>query len=98
VEKQLKSSRLEYIIILKYILNNGVYVGCTAAQSKAWAVFALSNTAIVYSNHTRGMYVCVRFFCACGAALWRADPPAQGVLPIVYRIEKLKKRSRFKGL
>jgi hypothetical protein len=33
-----------------------------AAQSKAWTVFARSNTGIVGSNPTWGMDVCVRLF------------------------------------
>jgi hypothetical protein len=28
-------------------------------------VFARSNTGVVGSNPTRGMYVCVRLFCVC---------------------------------
>jgi hypothetical protein len=34
-----------------------------AAQSKAWTIFAPSNTGIVGSNPARGMDVCVRLFC-----------------------------------
>jgi hypothetical protein len=34
-----------------------------AAQSKAWTVFARSNTGVVGSNSTRAMDVCVRLFC-----------------------------------
>jgi hypothetical protein len=34
-----------------------------AARSKARTDFALSNTRIVGSNHTRGMDVCVHLFC-----------------------------------
>jgi hypothetical protein len=30
-----------------------------AARSKAWTVFARSNTEIVGSNPTQGMYVCI---------------------------------------
>jgi hypothetical protein len=33
------------------------------ARSKAWTVFARSNTEIVGSNPIRGMDVCVRLFC-----------------------------------
>jgi hypothetical protein len=36
-----------------------------AALSKAWTVFACSNTRIVGSNPTWGMVVCVRLFCVC---------------------------------
>jgi hypothetical protein len=34
-----------------------------AARSKAWTVFACSNTRFVGSNPTKGMDVCVRLFC-----------------------------------
>jgi hypothetical protein len=33
------------------------------ARSFEWTVFARSNTGIVGSSPTRGMDVCVRFFC-----------------------------------
>jgi hypothetical protein len=36
-----------------------------AALSKAWHVFAQSNTGIVGSNPTQGMDVCVRLLCLC---------------------------------
>jgi hypothetical protein len=35
------------------------------AQSKAWNVFARSNTGIVVLNSTPSMDVCVRLFCVC---------------------------------
>jgi hypothetical protein len=60
-----------------------------ATLSKAWNVFARSNTAIVGSNPTRGMDVCVCvysvfvLFCVQEAALRRADPPSKDVLPAV---------------
>jgi hypothetical protein len=75
-----------------------------AAMSKAWTVFARSNTSIVASNPTRGMNVCVRLFCVCvvlcvGSGLATGWSPVQGVLPTVYSIKKLKKRPGFnKGL
>jgi hypothetical protein len=34
-------------------------------QSKAWIVFAHSNTGIVGSNTTQGMDVRLRLFCVC---------------------------------
>jgi hypothetical protein len=46
-----------------------------AARSKAWTVFARSNTGVVGSDRTQGMDVCVRLFCVYVAALLRADPP-----------------------
>jgi hypothetical protein len=36
-----------------------------AARSKAWTVFARSDTGVMGSNPTRGMDICVRLFCAC---------------------------------
>jgi hypothetical protein len=36
-----------------------------AAWSKAWSLFALSNTRIVGLNPVRGMEVCLRLFCLC---------------------------------
>jgi hypothetical protein len=69
-----------------------------AARSKAWAVFARSNTGIVGSNPTQGMDVCVRLFCVCvlciGSGLATGWSPVQGAIPSVYRIKKLKKRPR----
>jgi hypothetical protein len=37
-----------------------------AAQSKAWTVFARSNTGVVGSNTTWGMDICVHSFYVCG--------------------------------
>jgi hypothetical protein len=57
-----------------------------AARSKAWTVFPRSNTAIMGSNPTQGMGICVRLFCVC-VALWVGSglatdwSPVQGVLP-----------------
>jgi hypothetical protein len=66
-----------------------------AARSKAWNVFVRSNPGIMGSNPTRGMDVCVRLFCVCdvlcaSSVLATGWSPAQGVLPTVYRIKKLK--------
>jgi hypothetical protein len=36
-----------------------------AARSKAWTVFARSDTGIVGSNHTRGIGVCLRLVFVC---------------------------------
>jgi hypothetical protein len=75
-----------------------------AAQSKAWTVFARSNTGIVGSNPTQGMDVCMRLFCVCvllcvGSGIATGWSPVQGVLPTVCRFKKLKKRQRpNKGL
>jgi hypothetical protein len=67
------------------------------ARSKAWTVFARSNTGIVGSNPTQGMDVCVRLFCVCvvmcvGSDLATGWFPVQGVLPAVYGFKKLQKR------
>jgi hypothetical protein len=67
-----------------------------AARSKAWTVFLRSNAAIVGSNPTRGMDVCVRLFCVCVVLRVRTGlgtgwSPFQGVLPIMFRIRKLEK-------
>jgi hypothetical protein len=49
----------------KFILWMQILPITVAARSKAWTVFACSNTGIVGSNPTRGMDVCVRLFCVC---------------------------------
>jgi hypothetical protein len=74
-----------------------------AARSMAWTVFARSNTGVVGSNPTLGMDVCVRLLCVCiilcvGCGLAAGWSSVQGVLPTVYRIQKLKKRQRSKEL
>jgi hypothetical protein len=66
-----------------------------AARCKTWIVFAPSNAGIVGSIPTQGMDVCVYLFCVCvvlcvGSGLATGWSPAQGVLPTVYRIKKLK--------
>jgi hypothetical protein len=59
-----------------------------AARSKAWTVFARSNTGVVGSNRTQGMVVCVRLFCVCvvpcvGSGLTMSWSPVKGVLPCI---------------
>jgi hypothetical protein len=87
------------VFVLRMILAMPVTV---AARSKAWTVFARSNTRVVSSNHTRSMDVCVRLFCVVlcvGRGLVMGWSPVQRVLPTAYRIKKLKKRPRpNKGL
>jgi hypothetical protein len=66
-----------------------------AARSEVWTVFVRSNTGVVGSNPTWEMDVSVRLFCICvvlciGRGLATGWSPAQGVLPNVYRIKKLK--------
>jgi hypothetical protein len=57
------------------------YADHRGRASKAWTVFARSNTGVVGSNPTRGMDVCVSLFCLCCpvyvTALRRADPPSK---------------------
>jgi hypothetical protein len=70
-----------------------------AARSKAWTVFAHSNTEIVGSNRTQDMDVCVRLFCVyvvlcVGRGLAAGWSPVQAVLPSVYMMNKLKKWPR----
>jgi hypothetical protein len=72
-----------------------------SAESTAWTVFARSNAGIVGSNSTQGMDVCVHLFCVyvvlyVGIGLATGWSPVQGVLPTVYRIQKLEKRPRPK--
>jgi hypothetical protein len=69
------------------------------ARSKAWIVFARSDAGIVGSNPTQGMDVwCVYAFILCcvvlclGRGLATSWSLAQGVLPSVKMIMKLKKR------
>jgi hypothetical protein len=59
-----------------------------AARSKAWTVFARSNTGIVSSNPIQGMDVYV-FVLFCLATGWS---PLQGVLPTVYKLRNWKKK------
>jgi hypothetical protein len=68
-----------------------------AAQSKAWTIFARSNTGVVGSNPTLGMDVCVRLFLVCavlcvGSGLATGWSLVQGVQSAAYRITKLKNR------
>jgi hypothetical protein len=73
-----------------------------AAQSKAWTVFARSNTGVVGLNPTRIMDVCVRVFCFCvvlcvGSGLTTGWSPVQGVLPTKYRLRNCKSGQGPKG-
>jgi hypothetical protein len=53
------------------------------ARSKAWNVFARSNTGIVGSNPTKGMDVCVYFVFVLGYGFATGLSPIQAVLPTV---------------
>jgi hypothetical protein len=66
-----------------------------AARSKAWTIFARSNTEVVSSNPTWGMDVYVRLFRACvvlcvGSGLATGWLPVRGVLPTIYRLRNWK--------
>jgi hypothetical protein len=74
-------------------------LGClsitVAARSKAWTVFARSNTGVVGSNDTRDMDVCVRLFCVCvvlcvGSGVATGWAPVKRVLPTVYGLRNWK--------
>jgi hypothetical protein len=74
-----------------------------ATRSKAWTVFARSNTGIVGSNLTRGMNVCVRLFCVyavlyVGSGLATGWSPVQGVLPTVYGLKNWNSGQDSQGL
>jgi hypothetical protein len=67
-----------------------------AAPSKAWTVFAHSNTGVMGSNPTRGMGVCVGLFCVCivlcvGSGLTTGWSSVQGVQPTLYRLRNWKR-------
>jgi hypothetical protein len=91
---------------LRFDVNHAYYTYihspiAVAARSKTWSLFAPSNAAIVGSNPTQGIDVCVRLFCVCfvlcvGSGLATGWSPVQGVLPTVYRIKKLKKTAKVR--
>jgi hypothetical protein len=69
---QLSSVRvLRPFCFVLYVMYCYIAPVTVAARCKAWTVFARSKTGIVGSNSTRGMDVCVRFFCVyvvlCGS-------------------------------
>jgi hypothetical protein len=72
------------------LITNRMLPNTVAARSKAWHVFVPSNTGIVGSNPTRGMYVCV---CSVfvlsyvGSGLLMDWSPAQGTLQSLYEIQ-----------
>jgi hypothetical protein len=74
-----------------------------AARSKAWTVFARSNTGIVGSNPTRDTDVCVRLFCVCvvlcaGSGLATGWSPVQKVLATVLGLRNWKSGQGPQGL
>jgi hypothetical protein len=68
-----------------------------AAWSKAWTVFAHSNTGIVGSNPTGGTDVCVHLFCVYVAALWQADFPSEESYRLCINLETEKAAKVHKG-
>jgi hypothetical protein len=81
------TNRMDYFLVcfLQYKIKKLIRV---AARSKAWTVFALSNTGILSSNPTPGMDVCVRLICVraalcAGSGLATGWSPLQGALPAV---------------
>jgi hypothetical protein len=73
-----------------------------AARSKAWTVFAISNTGVVVLNPTRGTNVCVRLFCVCvvlyvGGGLATGWSPIQGALLTLYGLRNWKAAKVHKG-
>jgi hypothetical protein len=78
-----------------------LWLTTVVTRSKAWTAFARSNAGIMGSNPTQSMDVYVRLFCVCavpcaGSGLAMDWSPVQGVIPIVYRIKKLKQRPKSK--
>jgi hypothetical protein len=72
-----------------------------AARSKAWTVFAFSNTWIVGSNPTRSLDVCVRLYRVCvvlctGRGFATGLSPVQGVLLAVYWLRNWKVAKVYK--
>jgi hypothetical protein len=53
----------KYSQYIKIQYTNSIQPITVAARSKAWTVFARSNTGIVGSNPTQRMDVCLRLFC-----------------------------------
>jgi hypothetical protein len=84
--------------LLTWFSSVSLYLPITmAARSKAWTVFARSNTGVVGWNPIRSMDVCVRLFCIyVGSGLATGWSPVQGILPTVYNVRKLKKAAKVK--
>jgi hypothetical protein len=69
------------------------------ARSKAWTVFAPSNTGIVGSNPTKGMDGSVRLCCVyVGSDLATGWSSVQGALPTVYGLRNWKSGQNPQGL
>jgi hypothetical protein len=61
-----------------YIVLTNLVLITVAAHSKAWTVFARSNTGIVGSNPTQNMGVSLRLFCVVVLCRYR---PCSGLIP-----------------
>jgi hypothetical protein len=86
-------SNIHFSIILPYQRSNADLPITVSARSKAWTVFACSNTGIVGSHPIRVIGVCVRLFCVLlrvGSSLATGRSPVQGVPPPVYRSRNRK--------
>jgi hypothetical protein len=57
-------SDVDSSVVIRILLGSHTPI-TVAARSKAWTVFARSNTGIVGSNSTQGMDVCMPLFCLC---------------------------------
>jgi hypothetical protein len=71
-----------------------------AARSKVRTVFARLNTGIVGSNPPWGMDIYVCLFCVCVilrvlSGLATGWSSVRGVLPVVWKIKKLKTRAKY---
>jgi hypothetical protein len=97
----IRSERRYHISIYFYNLKIEVQRFCETSirvvtLSKTWTVFTSSFTGVVISNATQGMDVCLRLFCVrvllLVDSLVTGWSPIQGVLPIVNRITKIKKK------
>jgi hypothetical protein len=65
-----------------------------AARSKAWTVFARSNTGIVGSNPIWGIDVSVYVVLCAGSGLATGWSPVQAVLPSVYTDQETEKAAK----
>jgi hypothetical protein len=67
-----------------------------AAHSKAWTVFARSNSEIVCSSPSQGMDVCLPLLCVCvGSGLATGWSRVQGLLLTVLRLRNWSETKRF---
>jgi hypothetical protein len=84
-------------VSLYFWLLQEIKLSTVSARSKAWTVFAHSNTGVVGSNPTRGMNVCIYsfFVLSCvGSSLAAGWSPTQGVRLTDYMVKKLQNRGQ----